>query len=57
MPNKQFFSEKLLAGLRGQLFNSWVINKFKMKLLYNEEEVFCTRTELLNFKITKTLVK
>ena len=56
MPNKQFFTEKLLAGLRGQLFNSWAINKFKMKLLYNEE-VFCTRTELLNFKITKTLVK
>ena len=56
MPNKQFFTEKLLAGLRGQLFNSWAINKFKMKLLYNEE-VFCTRIELLNFKITKTLVK
>ena len=29
--------------------------KFKMKLLYNEEELFCTKTELLNFKITLPL--
>ena len=26
--------------------------KFKMKLLYNEEEFSGTKTELLNFKIT-----
>ena len=31
--------------------------KFKMKLLYNEEEFFCTKIELLNFKITLLLVK
>ena len=23
-----------------------------MKLLYNKQEIFCTKTELLNFKIT-----
>ena len=28
-----------------------------MKLLYNEEELFCTRTELLNFTITLPLAK
>ena len=28
-----------------------------MKLLYNEEEIFCTITELLNFKITLPLAK
>ena len=28
-----------------------------MKLLYNEEELFCTKTELLNFKITLPLAK
>ena len=31
--------------------------KLKMKLLYNEEERFCTKTELLIFKITLTLAK
>ena len=28
-----------------------------MKLLYNEEELSCTKTELLNFKFTLSLVK
>ena len=28
-----------------------------MKLLYKEEEFFCTETELLNFKIILTLAK
>ena len=28
-----------------------------MKLLCNEEECFCTKTELLNFKITLSLAK
>ena len=28
-----------------------------MKLLYNEEEFSCTKTELLNFKITLPLAK
>ena len=28
-----------------------------MKFLYNEEELFCTRTELLNFTITLPLAK
>ena len=31
--------------------------KFKIKLLYNEEKVFCTKTDLLNFKITLQLAK
>ena len=31
--------------------------KFKMMLLYNEEEPFCTRTELLNFNIILPLAK
>ena len=31
--------------------------KFKIKLLYNEEELFCAKTELLNFKITLPLAK
>ena len=28
-----------------------------MKLLYIEEELFCTKTELLNFKVTLPLAK
>ena len=28
-----------------------------MKLLYNNEEIFCTRTELLSFEITLPLAK
>ena len=31
--------------------------KFKMNLLYNEENFFCTETDLLNFKITLPLAK
>ena len=31
--------------------------KFEMKLLYNEEELFSTKQELLNFKITLPLAK
>ena len=31
--------------------------KFKMKLIYNEEEFFLTKTELLNFKITVSMAK
>ena len=57
VPNKQFFSVKLLAGLRGQLFNSSTINKFKIKLLCIEEKLFCTKMELLNFKFTPPLAK
>ena len=54
---KQFFSGKLLVGLRGKSFNSQTMYKFKMKLLYNEEELFHTKTELLNFKVTLPLAK
>ena len=32
------------------------MGKLKMKLLYNEEERFCTKTELLNLNITPPLV-
>ena len=28
-----------------------------MRLLYNEEELFCTKTELFNFKISLALAK
>ena len=31
--------------------------KFETKLLYNEEKRFCTKAELLNFKITLPLAK
>ena len=31
--------------------------KFKIKLLYNEEKRFCTKTELLIFKFTLPLAK
>ena len=55
--NKHLFSGKLLVGLRGQLFNSLTMYEFKINLLYSEEELFCTKTELLNFKITKALAK
>ena len=30
--------------------------KFKIKLLYNEEKLFCSKTELLNFKFTLPLL-
>ena len=33
------------------------MNKFKMKLLYNEEEFFYTKTELLNFKLALPLAR
>ena len=33
------------------------MHKFKMKLLYNEEKPFCTKTELLNFKIILPLAR
>ena len=57
VPDKKFFREKLLVGLCGQLFNSKTMHKFKIKLIYNEEELFCTKTELLNFKVTLSLAK
>ena len=31
--------------------------KYRIKLLYNEIELFCFKTELLNFKITLPLAK
>ena len=31
--------------------------KFKIKLLYNEEKKFCTKTAFLNFKIILPLAK
>ena len=31
--------------------------KFKIKLLYNEEKLFCTKTALLTFKFTLPLAK
>ena len=57
VPNKQFFSGKLLVRLLGQPINSKAMYKFKIKLLCNEEKSFCTKTELLNFNITPPLAK
>ena len=31
--------------------------KFKIKLLFNEEKLYCIKAELLNFKITLPLAK
>ena len=31
--------------------------KFKIKILYNKEEFFCTKTEFSDFKITQLLAK
>ena len=33
------------------------MNKFKIKTLHNEEKLFCSKKELLNFKITLALTK
>ena len=33
------------------------MHKNKMNLLYNEEELFCTKTELLNFNFTLRFAK
>ena len=57
VPNKHFFSVKLLLGLRDQVCNSQTTYKLKIKLLYNEEKAFSTKTESLNFKITLPLSK
>ena len=45
-----------MVGLPGKLLNSKIMRKLKMKLLYNEEERFCTKIELLNLNITLPLV-
>ena len=55
--NKQVFSVKVLVRSRDQLFNPLTMCKFKMKLLYNDEQLFCTKTELLNFKVTLALAE
>ena len=33
------------------------MHKFKTKSPYNEEEFFCTKTELISFKVTLPLTK
>ena len=43
--------------MRGQLSHSYTMCKFKMKLLYNEEQCFWDKTELLNIKVTIALAK
>ena len=45
-----------MVGLPGQIFNSKTMYKFKSRLLYNEEEIFCTKAELLKYKTTLLLV-
>ena len=46
-----------MVGLHGRVFNLQTIYNFKIKLLYNKENVFCTKTEFLNFKIAFPLAK
>ena len=55
VPTKQYYNVKLLIRLSGELFNSYTMYKFKMKLLYKEKELFYTKTELLYLKITLSL--
>ena len=58
VPDKQSFSGKLLVRhLYGQLFNLIFMYKFSITLLYNDEEYFCDKTELLNFRIVLPLAK
>ena len=54
---KQFVNLTLLVGQRGQVLTSQTMYKFKIKLLRNAETFFCTKTELLNFKVTLPLSK
>ena len=46
-----------MVELCGQVFNLYTMYKFKIKLLNNKEKRFCTKTELLNFKIILPLAK
>ena len=46
-----------MLGLRGQLLISLNMCKFKMKLIYNKEDFFDTKTKLLNFKLTLAVAK
>ena len=46
-----------MVGLSRHVFNSKTIYKFKIKLQYNKEGLFCTKTELLNFNVTLPLAK
>ena len=57
VPSKQFFRVTLLTGLRGQVFYSYTMYKFKIKLLSNKEKNFCTKLELSTFKFTLPLAK
>ena len=43
--------------LREMFFNSGTMHEFKIKLLQNKEELFCTKAELLNLKSTLGLAK
>ena len=52
-----FFKVKLWAGLPAQVFHSQTISKLNIKLLYKEERLICTKTELLNFSFTLVLAK
>ena len=38
-------------------FNSGTMHQFKIKLLHNKEELFCTKAGLLNLKSTLGLAK
>ena len=52
-----FFKVKFLAGLPAQVFHSQTISKLNIKLLYKEERLICTKTELSNFSFTLALAK
>ena len=40
-----------------QLIHSQNMYKFKMKLLHNKEKIFCSKTELLDERLTLSLAK
>ena len=48
---KQFFSVKLLVRITGPVTYNTI------NLLYSEEELFWTKTQLLNFKVTLPMAK
>ena len=54
--HQNVFSVKVLLAC-SQFFYSKTIYKFKIKLIYNEEKIICTKIELLNFKIILTSAK
>ena len=53
MPSKLFLVQNYCSDYTA----NHLIHKFKVKLLHNEEEFFCTKTKLLNLKLALPLAK